>query len=227
MARPRRTKARWVLSALVLLPCLAGPARGQDDWTLVTEEDGVEVSQRPVPGRSLPVLRGIGVVEANLFEVLAVIRDVERLNEWVHTCIESRLLGIEGDAVAYAYTRSDAPWPVSDRDVVVRSETLVLEAGAEVHIRFRSVEHDSQGEVDGVVRMPRLRGHYRLRVTEAGRTRVEYQVDADPGGRLPTWLVRRTARDIPLRTIVNLRKQVARTRGEYADFVRRSELQSP
>ena len=66
MARPRRTNAARVLSALVLLPCLAGPARGQDDWTHVTEEDGVEVSQRPVPGRSLPVLRGIGVVEASL-----------------------------------------------------------------------------------------------------------------------------------------------------------------
>ncbi len=227
MARPRRTNATRVLSALVLLPCLAGPAHGQDDWTLVTEEDGVEVSQRPVPGRSLPVLRGIGVVDANLFRVLAVIRDVERHTEWVHDCSESRLLGIEGEAVAYAYNRSDAPWPVSDRDVVVRTETLVLEAGIEVEVRFRSVEHDSQDEVDGVVRMPRLRGHYRLRVLEAGRTQVEYQVDADPGGRLPAWLVRRTARDIPLQTLVNLRRQVTKTRGEYTDSVRRSELQSP
>ncbi len=69
--------------------------------------------------------------------------------------------------------------------------------------------------------MPRLRGHYALTALGPKRTRVEYQVDADPGGNLPDWLITRIGRDDPWYTLRDLRERVAETRGEYADFLRR------
>ena len=73
--------------------------------------------------------------------------------------------------------------------------------------------------------MPRLEGHYALEALGAQRTRVEYQVDIDAGGALPSWLARRTTRDDPLQTLRKLRDRVAETRGRYADFVRRWDPQ--
>ena len=71
------------------------------------------------------------------------------------------------------------------------------------------------GEVEGVVRMPRLRGFYRLRVADRGHTDVVYQVDADPGGSLPKWVARVATREIPQKTHQGMLRQVLATRGQY------------
>lgn len=211
---------RILVGWLALLAALATPPASAGDWKPVTNERGIEVSEREVPGRSLPIFRGIGIVEADPLEILAVIRDAPRHTEWMHDCVESRLLRTQGD-VAFLYNRTDAPWPVWDRDVVLRSETLVIEPRVELEIRVASLADEQQGPVPGVVRMPRLEGHYRLLLVEPGRTRVEYQIDADPGGALPDWIARRATRDLPLETIAKLREQVARTRGSYAELIQR------
>jgi len=64
--------------------------------------------------------------------------------------------------------------------------------------------------------MPRLAGYYHLEVIDAG-----HQVDADPGGLLPDWLVKLTSRKLPIETLVGLRRQVAKTRGKYEAFLKR------
>ncbi len=68
--------------------------------------------------------------------------------------------------------------------------------------------------------MPRLRGHYVLKILDYNKTRVEYQIDADPGGMLPDWLIESASKDIPLNTLTGLKKRVAQTRkaGTYKEF---------
>jgi hypothetical protein len=50
---------------------------------------------------------------------------------------------------------------------------------------------------------------------------MEYQIDADPGGWLPKWLVRIISKSIPLRTLRKLRSRVAITSrdGRYRDYI--------
>jgi hypothetical protein len=204
-----------------LLGTILASAAVSGDWQPVTNEDGIEVSEREVPGRSLPMFRGVGVIEADLYEVLAVIHDIENHTRWMADCVESRLLRRESESVSFGYNRTDSPWPVPDRDVVVRAETIVVEAGREVHSLFRSVADESVPPARRVVRMRHLEGHYKLWTLGPDRTRVEYQVDADPGSSLPAWLVRRTTRKMPLLTLLNLRKRVAETRGSYEEFLER------
>jgi hypothetical protein len=208
-----------LLSAVCLLSVfltvvLTKPSLASDDWRHLTTKDGIEVSEREVPGRTFPVFRGVGTIEANLDDVFAVLSDVDRYTEWMHKCVDAREVRRESETVRYIYNRTDAPWPVRDRDVVVRSETIVMEPGRKVHVRFALVEEESMGPVKGVVRMRHLEGHYKLEALGPEQTRVEYQADADPGGRLPAWLVKRNTRDLPLHTLLKLRQQVAKTRGQ-------------
>lgn len=213
-----------MLTPLALIALIFGaPSPALGDWKHLTTKEGIEVSEREVPDRALPMFRAVGMIEANLYEVLAVIGDVENHTRWMSNCVDARLLLRESETVSYTYNRTDAPWPVSDRDVVVRAETIFVERGREVHQRFKSVTSDLMGPVKGVVRMRHLEGHYKLEAAGPDQTRVEYQVDADPGGRLPSWLVRRTSREMPFYTLLNLRRQVAETKGSYEDFLDRRD----
>jgi hypothetical protein len=196
-------------AALAAIWVLAGALPARAEWHVVANESNVEVSQDDSAGSALPRFRGVGEVAADPDRIVAIIRDIPHQCEWMPDCAEARLVRSEEDGVLY-YRRTDAPWPVSDRDVLLRSRIRTVEPGKEVHIDFSAVEDPAEPPREGYVRMPRLSGSYRIRALAPGRSRVELEVDADPGGSFPAWLAARTARENPIRTIVNLRERVLR-----------------
>lgn len=190
-----------------------------EGWSRVAEEDGIAITSRPSDHSPLPVFRGMGRVDAPLLDVLAVISDAERHHQWVFSCSASALVAQTSDLTGVVYNRTKTPWPVPDRDVVLTSRIEVLDGEREVRVRFTATEHPTRPPQDGVVRMTYLQGHYHLWAEDDTHTRVEYQVDSDPGGSLPTWLATRGTREMPLETLRGLRAQVVRTRGIYDERI--------
>lgn len=191
----------------------------EDGWDTVADEDGITVSSRPSEHSPLPIFRGVGRVDAPLLEVLAVVTDAERHHEWIFSCSASALVAQTSDTTGIVYNRTDTPWPVPDRDVVLDSRVEIIDGEREVIVRFSATTHPDRPPTDGVVRMPYLHGHYHLWAEDDAHTRVEYQVDGDPGGSLPTWLATRGTRDMPLETLRSLRTQLAHTRGAYDERI--------
>ncbi len=214
----------WLIVCFCACAWQAPNAIAADDdngWRHETTEEGVSVSLRNEPGRDLPVFRGVGKVDASIFEILGVLDDSPRLVEWMSNCIGSKVLKQVNEFDRIVYNRTDSPWPVSDRDVVLSATVQASMTKREVWCRFESTNYPAMGPIDGVVRMPRLRGYYRLQAIDETHTRVTYQIDADPGGMLPDWLVARATKQLPIQTIVGMRKQVKKMRGKYDEFVRR------
>ena len=219
-------KAKVTLLALAVVLSAVSMTASADDkpkWEKIPKERGVTVWEKKVEGRSLPKFRGVTVMKERMVDIMAVLDDPEGATEWVHNCTENRLIKRTNGLDRILYTLTDAPWPVSDRDVVVDAKVKLNEKKTEVTIAFKSVNGSkfNIAEVTDVVRMPRLKGHYKLRILDEKRTRVEYVVDADPGGDLPDWLVSQASRDLPLETLVDLRKQVKKTKGRYDAFVKK------
>ena len=210
------------LAVAALLSGLAS-AEAAEPWLDVLEDDGIRVSQRVGPGRALPEFRAVAEIAASRWQVLAVIVDIPNQPKWMHRLSEARVIRTKAQTGsplgAVFYLRMDLPWPVSDRDVVLESDTDFPDEGRSV-TRFARASHAEHEPIEGVIRMPRLRGHYALTALAPDRTRVEYQVDADPGGSLPSWLVTRVSRDDPWYTLKDLRARVAAAHAEYAEFVR-------
>jgi len=63
-----------------------------------------------------------GLIAAPLTRLLAVLQDAPRRTEWNDRCIDSRLIEQVTPRVQLSYNRTQAPWPVSDRDAVLRGE---------------------------------------------------------------------------------------------------------
>lgn len=201
------------VGAAIVAPRLAFAA---SKWETITREEGIIVSIRAEAGREFPTFRGIGRVNANKWQILAMLEDADRHTEWMHKCSGSKMLEKKGPGVQIVYNRTDAPWPVKDRDVVLKSSYKTAREGKEIWAKFRQTTSGKMGPVDGVVRMPTLTGHYHLVEIDEGRTMVEYQVNADPGGALPDWIVKQTTKDLPLHTLKNMRKRMKTVGGKYS-----------
>jgi hypothetical protein len=192
---------------------LAAPA-AQEDWRETARADGIVVSERPAPGQDVPTFRGTGIVNGDLATVLGIIEDVEHHPEWLPDCAEARVLSRPSPTVSYVYHRTDVPWPVADRDVVFRQEVRATEPDRVIHVDIANDDSLFVPPTEGSVRVVRLFARYRLEAVDVSRTRVEYRVDVDPGGTLPTWFASRMTRMLPLHTLTSLRNRAALLRTE-------------
>ena len=75
---------------LTLAICFSSVLLTGAQWELITEEDGIKVMRKDVEGRSLPVFKGEGNVNKNLYEILEILRDINKGKEWMHSCKESK-----------------------------------------------------------------------------------------------------------------------------------------
>ena len=200
-------RALWgaALGTGLVLTLVAAPAETHG-WRETARSNGVVVAERSAPEQRVPTFRAIGLVEADLSTVLGVIREADRHPEWLEDCVGARVLAQENESVSYIYHRTDVPWPLADRDVILRTEVDVVEPGRLVFVRFRSAP-DKAPLVSGVVRVATLEGFYRLEALAGRRTSVEYRVTMEPAGRVPTWIQRRATRSIPLGTVLGLQRQ--------------------
>ena len=207
---------RSVLVALALAALLAPPLRA---WELVREEAGVAVSRRANGDGALPSFRGVTEIDAPLPHVLAVLSDTTRHTEWRSRCMESRVLDRPGETSVLLYSRNRGAWPIADRDVVVLAEQVVEAGGERVRIAMTSVDSRLAPPPRGAVRMPLLEGVYQLEALGPRRTRVDYQMRVDVGGRIPRFVANYATQDMPIATLSGLRRQVGSTGADYRDFV--------
>lgn len=210
------TLALLGLGATAPLARADGGDAGKGPWRVVRSENGIMVLDRTVPGTKLREFQGTGVIEASIATILAVLQDTAHNPEWMKEAMTQVAIATEGNSEIF-YNRTKSPWPVADRDVVMRATVGFDLAAKMMRIDFESTTHPQWPPVPKVVRMPFLRGHWHLWPLNDGKwTRAEYQVHADPGGSLPNWVVNLASKQIPYGTIAALQKQVRRRR--YPEF---------
>lgn len=196
----------------------APPAVGP--WEIVRSDHGIVVMRRTVAGSPLHEFQGTGLVEAPVATVLAVLDDTEHRTEWMKESHSQKLIEKSDERTVIFYNRTAAPWPVADRDVVMRASSSVDLKEKLLRIEFTSVEHPHWPPQKGVVRVPLLRGHWHLWPVSGGKyTRAEYQVFVNPGGMLPDWLINLASKKIPYDTIRALQGQVKRR--QYPELERK------
>jgi len=201
-----------LLATLGLSLALAVPSQAEsnakDDWEQIDDDDGIKVYKHDIPGQELPGFRGEVVIAASIDSIVAVLKDHTKHTEWMHKCAAAHTIKDLGNGRTLDYNRTDAPWPVWDRDTVLEAQWTFSADGKAVLLSFHNTESKLEPLPEKTVRMPRLVGYYKLWKLDDNKTKVVYQVEADPGGSLPTFLAKSIARDLPYHTLGALRARV-------------------
>jgi len=200
---------------MLIVMLFAGTAHGEEEWRLAREDQGIEVSIRKVEGSAIAESRAIMKLEGvTLSTVLALIADVAHQHEWIASMDESRVLAVISPVEQINYTLSRAPWPVADRDAVVRSKFSFDQEQGVARVETHA-EPDYIPQRSGVVRIRKVDSSWTVTRLPENAIEVRYQVHSEPGGSLPAWLVNRIIFEQPFETLLNLREQVKLT--QYRD----------
>jgi len=97
------------------------------------------------------------------------------------------------------------PWPVADRDAVLIGTRSSF--GQSVQITLES-KPDMVSPVDGKVRIEKISGNWTLTPEGEDKVKVSYEMNIDPGGDIPKWIVNSMTVDLPFHTLSKLRALV-------------------
>ena len=199
--------AAWFTgAALAGTPSIAG-AEANEGWSLELQQDGIDVYTRPVEGSGIKEFKGVAVVDASIDGILSLLRDSSRFKTWFPNTAESKLLGREGD-YSYQYSVMALPWPMSNRDNVLRSIFTRNQETGVVDITIVAAP-DYHPVQEGLVRVQKARGTWRLEPLGEHKTHVMFAMHLEPGGGIPQWMINARIVATPFEALTNLRAKVA------------------
>lgn len=178
------------------------------EWDLQREENGITIYTRPVPNSGIREFKGIAEVDHNAKMILALLRDSDRFKTWFPNTPESKLVERNGN-VSVQYSVMDAPWPVSDRDNVLRSVTSHDDETGQIQIQVAAAP-DAYPERPDRVRVKKATGNWILEPLSDYKTRVTFQMHLEPGGGIPEWLTNARVVDSPFEALTNMREILSR-----------------
>lgn len=195
-----------------------------EHWQLVYEDQDVSVARRDYQGSQLDEVRGIVRVRATLNAVMALLKDAPFNREWVYRSGGASILQDAGYPEAYVYGVVDAPFPMSDRDTVVRFDYTQDPGTKEITVTITNVPDFIPAKPE-YVRVPKIGGYWHLKPQSDGWVEIRYQVYGDPGGWIPVWMANRAATVSVQETLRNMLTAVTRYAGASSEFVQ--ELDAP
>lgn len=213
------------LLASLLVPFFASAQTEQGyDWELKRDKDGIQVYMREQEGSDIKELKFTTEIEASLHAVAAILTDVEGFDNWVYASMESYTIKELSDTEVIYYTSLDFPWPLSNRDLVLQTNFWQDEKTLAIHSATTSV-HDEMEEKDDFIRIKKADLYWTFTPMGNGKVKVEYQLNSDPGGSIPAWMINLAADQGPLQTMVKFKEEIAKDKYQNARLAFVQELE--
>jgi hypothetical protein len=197
------------LFVLALHAFAAGP-ESAGDWIPVGTDHGVSTFKREVSGSGIVAVKGEGAVDAPVWKVASVLLDTRRAAEWVDSLKESRVVRRLGPDRYIEYNHLHLPLVIKDREFVSEVRIDVDPSDHSVTLVYHPTD---AGEVppSHFVRGQIRSGSFRARPRSDGHgSDLTAEIDCDPKGALPAWLVNFFQKTWPRNTFDGIRRQVAK-----------------
>lgn len=204
-----KEKLSVCLVASVCMIALVVSVNAENNWNLIKDKKGIQIYSRPNPGSQIKEFMGTTVMNVGIEVVLGLLRDPGDQPKWMDRCAEGRMVKKFNEFEFIIYNVTDLPWPMSDRDVVIRQSTRVDKKGR-VITKFSSTPDDATWvpRSEETVRMMNLKGSWTLESLDINITKVTYVIKTDIGGSIPKWMANYASRFIPFNTLASIKELV-------------------
>ena len=200
---------------LLLIICLLfSNIANADNWQLTKENDGISVYTRTTPGSAFKAFKGVVSIPARLTSIVATIDDTSIYTQLFHNTKSAKELKQVNENESYKYMVTALPWPVQSRDSIVHSVLKQDRKTKTIQITMNGAPKYIPSK-KGLVRIQKMSGRWLL-VPEKNSVKVVYEMNVDPGGNIPTWLVNNMSVDLPFITLKNLSRLVKKAKYQKA-----------
>jgi len=159
-----------------------------DGWEMVKEANNTKVYTRKTSASDYEQIRIVTKVQAPISEIVNSLEDVNYHQEWVYETKETKLLEKRGVGDFEYYALMNMPFPVKDRDIIIGVKRSQDPNSKVVDIKSFALLN-KMPEQSKRIRIKTFLSTYKISPLDNGWVEVDYFMAADPGGKLPAWIV--------------------------------------
>ncbi|MBS1489429.1 MAG: hypothetical protein JSS93_02775 [Bacteroidetes bacterium] len=179
----------------------------QTDCRLRKEQDSIKVYTCFTDTSRFKLIKAEFKIHTSLEKLEKFLLNFSNYTTWQYNTVEAKVIKkISGTEYIY-YAIINAPWPVTDRDMVVRLATRL--EGKHLYVSAHStVGVPVKKEL---VRVPSSHSEWIVTETSQNILSVKYVIQIDPGGNVPAWIVNWVSAIAPYQSFRELKKQISRS----------------
>jgi hypothetical protein len=146
-------------------------------------------------------------MDARPAQFVAVIMDVKGSADWVYHAKNVKVLKQISPSELYYYSEVTVPWPIANRDYIAHIIVTQNPKTKVITIDAPCLP-DMVPPKQSLVRIVHSVGKWVITPMPNNRIHVEYQIEVDPAGSVPAWLINLFATKGPLETFEKLKTQL-------------------
>ena len=176
----------------------------QGTWELKKNENGIAVYTRKVKDEKFKEIRVVCELPGTTTQLINILQNIDDYKNWVYLTKEAYIIKKTNRSTIY-YTKTDAPWPVEDRDLILELITEEAPGTKNLVIKAKSLPNYIPSKRD-LVRVPYSMALWNVEPLPNNRLKIDYTFSVNPGGDIPAWLVNMSSTIGPYSSFMNLRE---------------------
>ena len=209
----KRRNCFFILPALVFISCTS---MAQGGWAMKLNKEGIKVYTKDAAGSPIKAIKTECELETTIDVLTSVLLDVNDSKEWIYATKKATLLQQLSPTQVIYYSEIALPWPINNRDFIV--QLSITQDSVSKTVKAESINKPGWlPRFKDIVRVEQAYAQWLITPMANGRLHVEYELQVDPGGCIPAWLVNMFATTGPFYTFQKLREQVKKP--EYNNAV--------
>jgi len=200
-------RSRYIHLLLLVLTLSSFTKIEVDDWLLERERKGIKVfTKKSRWGRLRDSKAEMLLTDAKIDQLVGFLCNFDNYPNWVPRCREAKVIARISDSEFIAYMVFKSPWPVADRDCVLRVRLQRDPATGTVIINETS-EPKYVTRRSNIIRIEQMFSIWRI-VPQKDGLMVTNENSTNPGGTLPDWLVNTQSVDNPYDIFTTIQKAI-------------------
>lgn len=170
------------------------------DWKQVLKKENIVVYNRDIEGDKFKQSKVETTINyGTLDKAEKILKNIAEYKNWQPNCESSEIVKTSQNSIVM-YLTFGAPWPVSDRDLII--ESTFSREGKKLIVKS-SAKPTLKSEDDDYVRIIYCEGIWEIEEKEGGELFLRNTNHSNPGGNIPAWLSTTAVEDIPMETMQN------------------------
>ena len=209
---------RKSLALVIVMSCMCASGIVNAAEKLALNKQGIKVWVTQNEKNPMAQYRAETVFNSTLENAVGLILDTEYSPKWIPNVGQIKVLERDDDTGSFiAYMTLKMPFPLNDRDLVIKGE-MAKDKEGRIVVKNHAIKDSRAPEIQGIVRIEKYEGDWIFQKISDQQVKVSTRGYADPGGAIPKGIVNSFVQQQPYQMFQKMKIQLKTQRYTQKDL---------
>jgi hypothetical protein len=180
---------------------------GQNNWILQKEKDGIKISTRHAVSSQFDDVHVEVDLPGNIEQMKSILIDISHYKDWSYAMKESVLIKQFGPGKLIYYSEIEVPWPATNRYFYANFDLMEDSLNHSIKVISLNLPDYLPASKD-LLQVTFVKGLWNISTISKKTIHIDYILELNPGGNLPSWVLNLFSSKGPLETFENIRQKM-------------------